>query len=219
MTALSKGIGWWYNWSPSPDGTLSKGFTSGVEFVPDDLGRHLRHDDPRDAGAGGREVPAHLQRAELRLAGEPHAEPGRGPLAADPGLRQRAGNEDRLARRQLLRLALQRHRSLRLAVEVLRRLHRLPGRLRRDALVRVHQVRPHEHGGEVRAAVRQAALGDRVLVPRHVERRHRRLRALVHEATPSRRSRPTRWSSGTRGSPGEAPAARRSACWAPTEGC
>lgn len=34
MTALSKGIGWWYNWSPSPDGTLSKGFTSGVEFVP-----------------------------------------------------------------------------------------------------------------------------------------------------------------------------------------
>jgi hypothetical protein len=34
MTALSKGIGWWYNWSPTPDDTLSKGFTSGVEFVP-----------------------------------------------------------------------------------------------------------------------------------------------------------------------------------------
>jgi len=34
MTALSKGIGWWYNWAASPDGTLSKGFTSGVEFVP-----------------------------------------------------------------------------------------------------------------------------------------------------------------------------------------
>jgi Glycosyl hydrolase catalytic core len=34
MTALSKGIGWWYNWAASPDGTLSKGFTAGVEFVP-----------------------------------------------------------------------------------------------------------------------------------------------------------------------------------------
>jgi hypothetical protein len=34
MTALSKGIGWWYNWAASPDGTLSKGFTSGVEYVP-----------------------------------------------------------------------------------------------------------------------------------------------------------------------------------------
>jgi hypothetical protein len=34
MTALSKGIGWWYNWAASPDGTLTKGFTAGVEFVP-----------------------------------------------------------------------------------------------------------------------------------------------------------------------------------------
>ena len=34
MTALSKGIGWWYNWAASPDGTLSKGFTAGVEYVP-----------------------------------------------------------------------------------------------------------------------------------------------------------------------------------------
>jgi Glycosyl hydrolase catalytic core len=34
LTALSKGIGWWYNWAAAPDGTLSKGFTSGLEFVP-----------------------------------------------------------------------------------------------------------------------------------------------------------------------------------------
>src|ERR1700722_18555340 len=34
MTALSKGIGWWYNWAASPDGTLTKGFTAGVEYVP-----------------------------------------------------------------------------------------------------------------------------------------------------------------------------------------
>jgi hypothetical protein len=34
LSALSKGIGWWYNWAASPDGTLSKGFTAGVEFVP-----------------------------------------------------------------------------------------------------------------------------------------------------------------------------------------
>ncbi len=34
MAALSKGIGWWYNWAASPDGTLSNGFTAGVEFVP-----------------------------------------------------------------------------------------------------------------------------------------------------------------------------------------
>jgi hypothetical protein len=34
MTSLSKGIGWWYNWAASPDGTLTKGFTAGVEYVP-----------------------------------------------------------------------------------------------------------------------------------------------------------------------------------------
>ena len=36
LAALSAGIGWWYNWSPSPDGTLPPGYTppAGVEFVP-----------------------------------------------------------------------------------------------------------------------------------------------------------------------------------------
>jgi hypothetical protein len=35
LAALSAGIGWWYNWSASPDATLTKGApTSGVEFVP-----------------------------------------------------------------------------------------------------------------------------------------------------------------------------------------
>jgi hypothetical protein len=35
LAALSKGIAWWYNWSPSPDSTLSSSSaTSGVEFVP-----------------------------------------------------------------------------------------------------------------------------------------------------------------------------------------
>jgi hypothetical protein len=34
LAALSAGIGWWYNWSPSPDDTLSAGFVPPVEFVP-----------------------------------------------------------------------------------------------------------------------------------------------------------------------------------------
>lgn len=34
LNALSRGIGWWYNWAATPDGTLSKGFTAGIEFVP-----------------------------------------------------------------------------------------------------------------------------------------------------------------------------------------
>jgi len=35
LAALSAGIGWWYNWSPSPDATLTSGYASlGVEFVP-----------------------------------------------------------------------------------------------------------------------------------------------------------------------------------------
>jgi hypothetical protein len=36
LAALSKGIGWWYNWSPSPESTLSgSSYASlGVEFVP-----------------------------------------------------------------------------------------------------------------------------------------------------------------------------------------
>jgi hypothetical protein len=36
LKALSPGISWWYNWSPTPDGTLSNGYynTVGVEFVP-----------------------------------------------------------------------------------------------------------------------------------------------------------------------------------------
>ena len=57
----------------------------------DDLGRQFRRDDAREAGPGGREVLAHVQRAQLRIAVEPDAEPGRRSLAADPGLRQRPG--------------------------------------------------------------------------------------------------------------------------------
>jgi Glycosyl hydrolase catalytic core len=35
LAALSAGIGWWYNWSPKPDGTLAKGYAGlGLEFVP-----------------------------------------------------------------------------------------------------------------------------------------------------------------------------------------
>ena len=35
LAALSKGIGWWYNWSSSPDSTLTADWTSsGVEYVP-----------------------------------------------------------------------------------------------------------------------------------------------------------------------------------------
>lgn len=35
LAALSAGIGWWYNWSASPDSTLPKNYaSSGVEFVP-----------------------------------------------------------------------------------------------------------------------------------------------------------------------------------------
>jgi hypothetical protein len=36
LASLSTGVGWWYNWSPSPDGTLSPGYAAsvGVEFVP-----------------------------------------------------------------------------------------------------------------------------------------------------------------------------------------
>ena len=35
LSALSAGIGWWYNWSPHPDSTLTSAYTSaGVEFVP-----------------------------------------------------------------------------------------------------------------------------------------------------------------------------------------
>jgi hypothetical protein len=35
LAALSAGIGWWYNWSASPDKTLSKAYAAtGVEFVP-----------------------------------------------------------------------------------------------------------------------------------------------------------------------------------------
>jgi hypothetical protein len=35
MTALSPGIGWWYNWSPQPDSTLPANYApAGVEFVP-----------------------------------------------------------------------------------------------------------------------------------------------------------------------------------------
>jgi hypothetical protein len=36
LSALSAGIGWFYNWSPKPDDTLSKDYASkiGVDFVP-----------------------------------------------------------------------------------------------------------------------------------------------------------------------------------------
>jgi len=35
LTALSAGIGWWYNWAPRPDGTLMSGYPRlGVEYVP-----------------------------------------------------------------------------------------------------------------------------------------------------------------------------------------
>jgi hypothetical protein len=36
LAALAPGITWWYNWSPSPDSTLSTGYYAqvGVEFVP-----------------------------------------------------------------------------------------------------------------------------------------------------------------------------------------
>ncbi|HMI88302.1 MAG TPA: glycoside hydrolase family protein [Polyangiaceae bacterium] len=35
LTALSAGIGWWYNWSPKPETTLMTGYPGlGVEFVP-----------------------------------------------------------------------------------------------------------------------------------------------------------------------------------------
>ena len=35
LTALSAGIGWWYNWAPRPDGTLMSGYPGlGVEYVP-----------------------------------------------------------------------------------------------------------------------------------------------------------------------------------------
>jgi hypothetical protein len=34
LQALSKGISWWYNWSPSPDKTAGAWAMTGVEFVP-----------------------------------------------------------------------------------------------------------------------------------------------------------------------------------------
>ena len=35
LTALSAGIGWWYNWAARPDGTLMSGYPGlGVEYVP-----------------------------------------------------------------------------------------------------------------------------------------------------------------------------------------
>ncbi len=34
LRSLSAGIGWWYNWSPRPEGTLSAGAAALVEFVP-----------------------------------------------------------------------------------------------------------------------------------------------------------------------------------------
>ncbi|HUR57845.1 MAG TPA: glycoside hydrolase family protein [Opitutaceae bacterium] len=35
LSAISAGIGWWYNWSPKPDATIMTGYPGlGVEFVP-----------------------------------------------------------------------------------------------------------------------------------------------------------------------------------------
>ena len=174
MTALSKGIGWWYNWAASPDGTLSKGFTAGVEFVPMIWGGTF------DTTTLAKQVPAGakylLTFNEPNFGSQSNLTPDQA-AALWPQIQSFAsarGMKIVSPGRQLLRFALQRHRPVRLAHEVLRRVHGLPGRLRRDALVRVHQVRAHQHGREVRADVRQAALGHGVLVPRHEERRHRR---------------------------------------------